>query len=53
MSTLAAEGGYQEFTLGTAEWAWLLLAAATAVLALIVGAAPPAACSRRIRAPRR
>jgi K(+)-stimulated pyrophosphate-energized sodium pump len=39
MSTLAAEGGYQEFTLGTAEWAWLLVAAATAILALLVGAA--------------
>jgi len=37
MSVLAAEGGYQEFTLGTAEWAWLLLAAATALLALVVG----------------
>jgi K(+)-stimulated pyrophosphate-energized sodium pump len=39
MSTLAAEGGYQEFTLGGAEWAWLWVAAATAVLALLVGAA--------------
>ncbi|HEU4914979.1 MAG TPA: sodium-translocating pyrophosphatase [Acidimicrobiia bacterium] len=39
MSTLAAEGGYQEFTLGSAEWAWLWVAAATAVLALLVGAA--------------
>ena len=37
MSILAAEGGYQEFTLGTAEWAWLWVAAATAVLALLVG----------------
>ncbi len=37
LSILAAEGGYQEFTLGTAEWAWLWVAAATAVLALIVG----------------
>jgi K(+)-stimulated pyrophosphate-energized sodium pump len=39
MSTLAAEGGYQEFTLGPAEWAWLWVAAATAVLALLVGVA--------------
>jgi K(+)-stimulated pyrophosphate-energized sodium pump len=39
MSTLAAEGGYQEFTLGAAEWAWLWVAAATAVLALLVGVA--------------
>ena len=39
MSTLAAEGGYQEFTLGSAEWAWLWVAAATAVLALLVGVA--------------
>ncbi len=37
MVTLAAEGGYQEFTLGPAEWAWLWVAAATAVLALLVG----------------
>ncbi len=37
MSILAAEGGYQEFTLGPAEWAWLWVAAATAVLALLVG----------------
>ena len=34
---LAAEGGYQEFTLGTAEWFWLIFAAVTAVIALIVG----------------
>ncbi len=37
VSILAAEGGYQEFTLGPAEWAWLWVAAATAVLALLVG----------------
>jgi K(+)-stimulated pyrophosphate-energized sodium pump len=34
---LAAEGGYQEFTLNAGEWGWLLFAAATAVLAVIVG----------------
>jgi K(+)-stimulated pyrophosphate-energized sodium pump len=34
---LAAEGGYQEFVLGSAEWFWLWVAAATAVLALLVG----------------
>ena len=36
-SLLAAEGGYQAFTLGTSEWAWLIAAAAVAVLALLVG----------------
>ncbi|HVF75339.1 MAG TPA: sodium-translocating pyrophosphatase [Acidimicrobiales bacterium] len=34
---LASEGGYQEFTLGGAEWFWLVFSAGTAVLALIVG----------------
>jgi K(+)-stimulated pyrophosphate-energized sodium pump len=34
---LAAEGGYQEFTLGGAEWFWLVFAAATALLALGIG----------------
>jgi K(+)-stimulated pyrophosphate-energized sodium pump len=34
---LAAEGGYQEFTLGTAEWVWLTVAAVSAVIAIIVG----------------
>ena len=34
---LAAEGGYQNFELGSGEWFWLLFSAATAVLALIVG----------------
>ncbi|HJR87936.1 MAG TPA: sodium/proton-translocating pyrophosphatase, partial [Acidimicrobiia bacterium] len=38
MSTvLAAEGGYQEFVLGGAEWTWLIVSAITAVIALIVG----------------
>ena len=36
-SLLAAEGGYQAFTLGTAEWAWLFVSAGVAVLALILG----------------
>jgi K(+)-stimulated pyrophosphate-energized sodium pump len=34
---LAAEGGYQEFVLGTTEWWWLIFAAVTAVVALLVG----------------
>jgi K(+)-stimulated pyrophosphate-energized sodium pump len=34
---LAAEGGYQEFTLGDTEWAWLIFSALTAVLAIAVG----------------
>ncbi|MGK2958214.1 MAG: sodium-translocating pyrophosphatase, partial [Acidimicrobiales bacterium] len=34
---LGAEGGYQAFTLGDAEWMWLGFSAATAVLALLVG----------------
>ncbi|HEU4318640.1 MAG TPA: sodium-translocating pyrophosphatase [Acidimicrobiia bacterium] len=34
---LASEGGFQEFTLGSAEWIWLIVAAATALLALLVG----------------
>jgi K(+)-stimulated pyrophosphate-energized sodium pump len=38
-SIVAAEGGYQEFALGAAEWAWLWVAAATAVIALLVGVA--------------
>ncbi len=38
MSTvLAAEGGYQEFTLGSTEWTWLIVSAATAIIALAVG----------------
>jgi K(+)-stimulated pyrophosphate-energized sodium pump len=35
---LAVEGGYQAFKLGGAEWTWLALAGATAVIALLVGA---------------
>ena len=34
---LAAEGGYQEFTLGGTEMFWLFFSAATAVLAIVVG----------------
>ncbi len=34
---LAAEGGYQEFTLGGAEWFWLIFSAITALLAIGVG----------------
>ncbi|MDP8970698.1 MAG: sodium-translocating pyrophosphatase [Actinomycetota bacterium] len=34
---IAAEGGYQVFELGGAEWFWLTFSAATAVLAIAVG----------------
>jgi K(+)-stimulated pyrophosphate-energized sodium pump len=34
---LAAEGGYQEFALGGAEWFWLIFSAVTALVALAVG----------------
>ncbi|HEX2273834.1 MAG TPA: sodium-translocating pyrophosphatase [Acidimicrobiales bacterium] len=34
---LAAEGGYQPFELGGAEWFWLVFSALAAVLALVVG----------------
>ncbi len=34
---LAAEGGYQDFVLGSAEWMWLWVAGATALLAIVVG----------------
>ena len=34
---LAAEGGYQSFELGGAEWFWLAFSAASALLALAVG----------------
>ncbi len=34
---LAAEGGFQEFTLGPTEWAWLIFALATSLLAITVG----------------
>ena len=37
IATLAAEGGYQVFNLRGGEWAWLILSAATAILAVIVG----------------
>ncbi|MEA3018571.1 MAG: K(+)-stimulated pyrophosphate-energized sodium pump, partial [Actinomycetota bacterium] len=37
LHVLAAEGGYQAFKLGGAEWFWLVFSAATAVLALLVG----------------
>src|SRR3954453_5319250 len=37
LHVLAAEGGYQAFKLGGAEWFWLVFSAATAVLALGVG----------------
>ena len=50
---LAAEGGYQEFTLGGAEWAWLLFSVATALLAIAVGFFLCRASSPPTRAPRR
>src|SRR3954470_23508076 len=34
---LAAEGGYQAFELGGAEWFWLVFSAATAIVAILVG----------------
>ena len=34
---LAAEGGYQPFTLGGQEWFWLVFSAVTALLAIVVG----------------
>src|SRR4051812_48199243 len=34
---LAAEGGYQSFHLGGAEWFWLFFSAATALIAIAVG----------------
>jgi K(+)-stimulated pyrophosphate-energized sodium pump len=34
---LAAEGGYQEFTLGSTEMFWLYFSAGTALLAILVG----------------
>ena len=34
---LAAEGGYQAFTLTGTEWGWLIFAAAVAVIALVLG----------------
>src|SRR5258706_15720014 len=37
LHVLAAEGGYQDFTLHGAEWFWLLFSAGTALLALAVG----------------
>ena len=37
MQTFAAEGGYQIFTLGSAEWFWLIFAAVVAVIALVIG----------------
>jgi len=34
---LAAEGGFQEFTLGATEWWWLFFALASSLLAIVVG----------------
>ena len=36
-TVLAAEGGYQEFTLGSAEWTWLIISGICALIALAVG----------------
>jgi len=36
-TTVLAEGGYQEFTLGSGEWFWLIFSAVTALLAIAVG----------------
>jgi K(+)-stimulated pyrophosphate-energized sodium pump len=37
LHVLAAEGGYQQFHLGGAEWFWLLFSAVTAILAILTG----------------
>ena len=37
VSVLVAEGGYQAFALGSAEWLWLTFSAVVAVVALVVG----------------
>ena len=37
MTILAAEGGYQIFELGGAEWGWLIFSGAVALVALAVG----------------
>ncbi|MCP4434529.1 MAG: sodium-translocating pyrophosphatase [Actinomycetia bacterium] len=37
MLHMLAEGGYQEFTLDSQEWFWLIFCAAMAVIALVVG----------------
>ena len=37
MSGILAEGGYQEFTLGSSEWTVLILSAVPALLAIAVG----------------
>ncbi|MDH4074485.1 MAG: sodium/proton-translocating pyrophosphatase, partial [Acidimicrobiia bacterium] len=37
INLLAAEGGYQDFKLGSTEWIWLLISAGTALLAIAVG----------------
>src|SRR5262245_44227496 len=37
MHVLATEGGYQQFSLGGAEWFWLIFSAATSLLAIGVG----------------
>ncbi|MGH8906724.1 MAG: sodium-translocating pyrophosphatase [Egibacteraceae bacterium] len=37
MTVLATEGGFQQFTLGSAEFFWLYFSGATALLAILVG----------------
>ncbi len=37
MTSVLAEGAYQAFTLGSKEWAVLILSAASAILAILVG----------------
>ena len=53
MISIAAEGGYQVFTLGSSEWFWLMFSAVTALLAMLVGLSSCAACSPPTRARRR
>ena len=47
MITLAAEGGYQVFTLNGEAWFWLIFSAVTALLAIAVGFYPDAGRARR------
>ncbi len=34
---LAAEGGYQVFSIGGSEWFWLVFCAAVSIVSLVVG----------------
>ena len=49
MISLAAEGGYQVFTLNGEAWFWLIFSAVTVILAFLVRALPHAWRARRRR----